>query len=70
MGCVQNMLLAATHLGLGACPIVGFDPQALKAALPIPAELTPFLLVALGYPQYQPSPPYRLPVEDVVRLVL
>ena len=70
MGCVQNMLLAATHFGLGACPIVGFDPQALKATLPIPAELTPFLLVALGYPQVHPSPPYRLPVEDVVRLVL
>ena len=70
MGCVQNMLLAATHFGLGACCIVGFYPQQLKAALPIPKELTPMLLVAMGYPQYQPAPPYRLPVEDVVRLVI
>ena len=70
MGCVQNMLLAATHLGLGTCCIVGFFPDKLKAALPIPKELTPMLLVTLGYPKYQPAPPYRLPPEDVVRLVL
>jgi nitroreductase len=70
MGCVQNMLLAATHFGLGTCCIVGFDPQALKAALPIPKELTPFLLVTVGYPKYHPAPPYRLPVEDVIRAVI
>jgi len=70
MGCVQNMLLAATHFGLGSCCAVGFDPQALKGALPIPKEITPFLLIALGYPAYHLQPPYRLPVEDVVRLVI
>jgi nitroreductase len=68
MGCVQNMLLAATHFGLGSCCVVGFNPQALKEALLIPKEITPLLLVALGYPTHVPSPPYRLPVEDVVRL--
>jgi nitroreductase len=70
MGCVQNMLLAATHFGLGACCIVGFNPQALKLALPIPAEITPFLLVAVGHPAAHPPPPYRLPVESVVRLII
>jgi nitroreductase len=70
MGCVENMLLAATHLGLGSCVAVGFDPQALKESLPIPKEIVPFLLVTLGYPAYHQPPPYRLPVEDVVRAVL
>lgn len=70
MGCVQNMMLAATHCGLGSCCAVGFNPQALKEALPVPKEITPFLLVPLGYPAYTPPPPYRLPVEDVVRLVI
>lgn len=70
MGCAENMLLAATGLGVGSCPVIGFDPAALKAALPIPAELTPLLLVVLGYPRYELPPPYRLPIEDVVRLVL
>lgn len=70
MGCVQNMMLAATYLGLGSCCAVGFDPLALKEALPIPKEITPLLLVALGHPAYHPQPPYRLPPEDVVRLVI
>jgi nitroreductase len=70
MLCVENMVLAATHFGLGTCCVVGFDPQALKAALPIPKEITPLLLVAMGYPASHPEPPYRLPPEDVVRLVL
>jgi nitroreductase len=70
MGCVENMMLAATDLGLGSCCLIGFEPQALKEALPIPKELTPLLLVAMGYPAYQPQPPYRLPPEDVVRLVI
>jgi nitroreductase len=70
MACAENMLLAATGLGVGSCPVIGFDPVALKGALPIPAELTPLLLVVLGYSKYAVQPPYRLPIEDVVRLVL
>lgn len=70
MGCVQNMLLAATHFGLGSCVAVGFDPVALKASLDIPKELTPFLLVTLGYPAHYPQPPYRLTPEDVVRAII
>ena len=70
MGCVQNMLLAATHFGLGSCCVVGFTPRALKQTLSIPKELTPFLLVALGYPVHYPKSPHRLSFEDVVRLVI
>jgi nitroreductase len=70
MGCVQNMLLAATEFGLGSCCAIGFDAQLLKESLSIPKEITPFLLVTLGYPAHVPDPPYRLPVEDVVRMVI
>ena len=70
MGCVQNILLAATHFGLGTCCAVGFNPQALKENLPIPEEITPLLLVLLGHAAQHPPPPHRLPVEDVVRLVI
>jgi nitroreductase len=69
MGCVQNMMLAATNLGLGSCVAVGFDSLALKDALPIPREITPFLLVALGYPAHDPQPPHRLSPQDLVRAV-
>ena len=71
MLCVENMVLAATHFGLGTCCVVGFSPEKLKETLPIPKEITPLLLVPLGYPDQQPaSPPYRLPVDDLVRLVI
>lgn len=71
MLCVENMILAATHFGIGTCCVVGFDPKQLKANLPIPKEITPLLLVPLGYPaQGEPKPPYRIPVDELIRLVL
>jgi nitroreductase len=70
MLCVENMALAATALGLGSCCVVGFYPDRLKQVLPIPKEITPLLLLPLGYPAQEPSAPYRLPLEDVVRLVI
>lgn len=44
-----HMLLQAVHLGLGSCPIGGFDPSKLVAALSIPPSETPALLIALGH---------------------
>ena len=70
MLCVENIQLAITHFGLGSCCVIGFDPKHLKEVLPIPKEITPLLLVPLGYPAQTPSAPYRLPLEDVVRLVI
>jgi nitroreductase len=70
MGCVETMMLAATHFGLGSCCVIGFNPQALKEALNIPKEITPVLLLPLGYPTDHPPPTYRLPLSDVVRLVI
>jgi nitroreductase len=70
MLCVENMVLAATHFGLGTCCVVGFNPEKLKEFLPIPKEITPLLLVPMGYPDQEPAAPYRLPVQDLVRLVI
>jgi nitroreductase len=39
----------AAHLGLGTCPIGGFDAEALAAALALPPGETPALLIALGH---------------------
>jgi nitroreductase len=67
MAVAQNMMLAATALGLGSTCVIGFDPIALKAAIPIPGELTPFLLLPIGHPAEDPGPVYRLSYEEVVR---
>lgn len=50
-----HMLLQAAHMGLGACPIGGFDTHALAAALRLRSGETPALLIALGYCSY-PAP--------------
>ena len=43
-----HMLLQAAHLGLGSCPIGGFDAAALAAALKLPPGGSPALVIALG----------------------
>jgi len=42
------MLLQAAHLGLGSCPIGGFDEAALSAAMTLPQGEIPALVIALG----------------------
>ncbi|HEX7970993.1 MAG TPA: nitroreductase family protein [Thiobacillus sp.] len=44
-----HILLQAAHLGLGSCPIGGFDEAALITALDIPPGETPALVIALGH---------------------
>jgi nitroreductase len=55
---VENILLACTALGYGACWIEGYtlrNEEVFKAILQIPDELRLFTLVALGVPDEQPT---------------
>jgi len=48
---VENMLLKAVDLGLGTCPMAGFDKdEVIKKILHIPNYMEIALLVAVGYP--------------------
>jgi nitroreductase len=53
-----HMLLQAAYLGLGSCPIGGFDAGALAAALKLPQGEAPALVIALGRCAY--AAPQRL----------
>ncbi len=60
---IENMLLAAHDLGLGAV-WAGIYPlrdriSAFKTYLALPDEITPLALVVLGYPNEVPSIPQR-----------
>lgn len=44
-----HILLQAAHLGLGSCPIGGYDEAALREALGLTAGETPALVIALGH---------------------
>jgi len=56
---MQNMLLAAHALGVGACPVTSFSHAAVKELLNLPDHLEPELFVCLGYPARSEFGPIR-----------
>lgn len=52
--CVENILLAATALGLGGCWVGAFDEQAASQTLGLPSTLRPMALIPIGYPDVTP----------------
>jgi len=65
---VQNLLLAAHVLGLGACVMTApLLAGGVWESLPdLPAGFEPTCLVAVGYPAEEPSPPRRKSLEHIV----
>lgn len=66
---VQNLLLAARALGLGAAPTtLGLsDRDAARAVLELPDNVEAFCLIPVGYPMGNFGPVTRLPVEETLR---
>ena len=64
---VQNLLLAAQALGLGACVLTGplLVPDALVGALALPAGYELTCLVAAGHPAESPPSPRRKNIEQI-----
>jgi nitroreductase len=63
---VQNLLLAATALGLGSAmtTLATHAPGGLAAILELPEKVRPMAVVPLGRPERPPGPPRRLPVAE------
>ena len=64
---IQNLLLAARALGLGACLTTMFtqyEPD-VKALLDMPEESEPIALIPLGFPRGRFGPLRRRPVAEV-----
>jgi nitroreductase len=66
---VQNLLLAARALGLGATPTtLGLsDRPAARAVLGLPDTMEPFCLIPVGYPMGHFGPVTRRPIDEVLR---
>jgi len=45
----QNMLLAVTDLGLGACWVGAFDEDKVSQILNLPSQLRPVVILPVGY---------------------
>ncbi|CAM3731882.1 MULTISPECIES: nitroreductase family protein [Tsukamurella] len=67
---VQNLLLAARAMGLGASLITMplWNLLSARRILGLPAEVTPVCIVPLGWPRGRYGPSARTPVGDVTHL--
>ncbi len=67
---VQNLLLAARAMGLGASLITLplWSQTSARRALALPRAVTPCCIVPLGWPRGRYGPTTRKPVEQVVHL--
>ncbi len=62
---VQNMLLVAHALRLGACAVASFSEGGIKELLELPDHIRPILIVALGFPKKQPVAPQRKALSQI-----
>lgn len=68
-----HMMLAAESLGVGSCWICSFNVEALAETFELPAHLTPYVLLALGYRSdtCEPGPRHgeRYPMKHTVTVL-
>ncbi|MGQ4808309.1 hypothetical protein NKDENANG_01690 [Candidatus Entotheonellaceae bacterium PAL068K] len=66
---IQNLLLAARALGLGAAPTtLGLsDRDAVRAILALPDNMEAYCLIPVGYPTGKFGPVVRLPAQQTFR---
>ena len=62
----ENLLLAATASGLGACWVGAFDEDRVRQAIGVPPAWRPVAVVPLGYPAETAPIRSRVPLERVV----
>ncbi|HYD34291.1 MAG TPA: nitroreductase family protein, partial [Methylophilaceae bacterium] len=63
------LMLAATEMGYGSCPMDGFDFDAVAKLLNLPSDHTPAMFVAIGKTIKEPWPKGgQLPMSEVLVL--
>jgi SagB-type dehydrogenase family enzyme len=62
---MQNMLLTAHNLGLGACWIGAFDEDEIWRILNLPEEKTVQGVITIGYADEAPEPPPKYRIEHM-----
>ncbi|WP_321430798.1 NAD(P)H-dependent oxidoreductase [uncultured Methanolobus sp.] len=60
-----SAVFGAKSLGIDSCIIQGFDVDEISNILDLPSNITPTLLVTLGYAADSPTPKSRLPEDEI-----
>jgi nitroreductase len=63
---LENLALAATSMGLGTVHVGLFDHAKVARILSVPDNYYVVTMVPLGYPEFQPNPRPRKPLNEVV----
>ncbi len=68
---LQTLLLSASAVGLGGCWFCAplFCPDVVKRVTGIPDHCLPQGLITLGYPDETPTPPPRLPLDEIRKIL-
>ena len=68
----MTFMVAAKSIGLDTSPMEGFDEERLKKLLAIPSWMTVPVIISIGYPLDDETPPasVRLPLEEKLSLDL
>ncbi len=61
----QNLILAATDLGLGSCWVMLFKKESIETLFNLPKHLFPIALIPLGFADQQPPPRPRYPLSEL-----
>lgn len=62
----QNMLLAATSLGLASCWVGAFNEESVKSILDIPKGVSPQIILAIGYSDKEPEKKHMFDIKDLL----
>ena len=63
---IQNLLLAAHALGLGACWVGAFQEEEVRDVVKAPEGVRPVAIIPIGYPAEKPEIRLRRPLKDIV----
>jgi nitroreductase len=62
----ENVMLLATHEGLGSCCVRSFNQKAIQSLLKLPPEIIPELIITLGYPGKTARTPKKKSIDEIV----
>lgn len=62
----QTLILAAIEMGYATCPMIGFDPDAVREVVELPDHLLPVMLITVGFGEETRPRNDRKPFEEIV----
>jgi nitroreductase len=63
---IENILLAATDLGLSTCWVGAFEEEKIRTMFAIPANVRPQAIITVGYADEAPQDRPLVPIENMV----